>query len=191
MPFISNPVAQEYVAMSPIFTADTTTKSGLVADNVGHVVSSHVGVEPLHVPSAWHVLVLDPDIEYPVTQEYVATLEYVRDGALTDRGLAAVSKGQLTIEHIGAVPLHVPSAWHDLVLDPDIEYPVTQEYVATLEYVREGALTDNGEAAVSKGQLTMEQVGAVSLHVPSAWHVLVLDPNIEYPVSQAYAASLL
>ena len=132
VPFISNPVAHEYVAMSPIFTAGTTTKSGLVADNVEHVISSHVGVEPLHVPSAWHVLVLDPDIEYPVTQEYVATLEYVRDGALTDNGETAVSEGQLTMEQVGAVSLHVPSAWHVLWLDPVIEYPVAHTYEALL-----------------------------------------------------------
>ena len=167
-----------------MYTSATLTVSGIVADSVGHAMISQVGAEPLHVLSAWHVLVPDPDIEYPVEQEYVATLEYVRDGALTDNGVATVSEGQLTMEQVGAVPLHVPSAWHVLVPDPDFEYPVEQEYVATLEYVREGALTDNGVAAVSEGQLAMEQVGTASLHVPSAWHVLVLDPDIEYPVKQ-------
>ena len=49
------------------------TESGLVADGAGHVTIEHVGAAPLHVPSAWHVLELDPDIEYPVAHEYVAT----------------------------------------------------------------------------------------------------------------------
>jgi len=109
------------MATSPMYTAATLTVSGIVADSVGHVMISQVGAEPLHVPSAWHVLVLDPAIEYPVKQEYVATLEYVREGALTDNGVAALSKEQLTMEQVGTAPLHVPSAWHVLVLDPDKE----------------------------------------------------------------------
>ena len=54
---------------SPIFTAAALTVSGLVADNVEHVIISHIGTEPLHVPSAWHVRVIEPDIKYPGIQE--------------------------------------------------------------------------------------------------------------------------
>ena len=55
--------------MSPIFTAVTLTLSGSVADSVGHVIISHVGTEPLHVPLVWHVLVLVPFISYPASHE--------------------------------------------------------------------------------------------------------------------------
>ena len=55
--------------MSPIYTADTLTLSGLVADRVRHVIISHFGAEPLHVPSAWHVLVSVPFISNPVAHE--------------------------------------------------------------------------------------------------------------------------
>ena len=51
---------------SPKFTDTTFTSSGLDADNVGHVMISQVGAKPLHVPSARHVRVLDPDNEYPI-----------------------------------------------------------------------------------------------------------------------------
>ena len=43
-------------------------------DKAGHVIIEHVGSESLHEPLARHVLVSDPDIEYPVSQAYVASL---------------------------------------------------------------------------------------------------------------------
>ena len=49
-------------------------ESGNVVDKDGHVTNEHVGSEPLHDSSAWHVLVSDPDIEYPISQEYVTSL---------------------------------------------------------------------------------------------------------------------
>ena len=81
----------------------------------------HVGSEPLHEPSTWHVLWLDPVIEYPVAQVYVATpLEmWVYSLTFTASGLVGVKLGHVTTEHVGLEPLHFPSAWHDLVLDPD------------------------------------------------------------------------
>ena len=112
-------------------------------------------------------------------------------GALTDKGPASVSKGQLTIKQVGAAPVHVPSAWHALVLDPDIVYPVTQVYVASLLYERVGVLTTSGITADKEGHVTIEHAGSEPLHEPSAWHVLVSAPDMVYPVSQEYVTSLL
>jgi len=103
----------------------------------------------------------------PTQHEYVAVEPYVVVGVFTEPFVGLESGPQSVGGQVGAVPLHVPSAWQVRVAVPDRLDPTEHEYVAVEPYVVVGALTELFLVVGGAWQSTKAQVGSVSLQVPS------------------------